>query len=113
MHANVCVVNARAESTPQPVLHRCCALQAVHDVKRRQISDTKQSNPLPPHTHTAPQADSTFALDWDDVEGNSKRRLAGLKLEAQRTAESRRLKQQMKARGETPAGMGKPKGKKH
>ncbi len=67
-----------------------------------------------PLAHSAPshpnaQADQAFALDWDDVEGNSKRRLAGLALEARRAAESRRLKAEMKARGEKPASLGPSK----
>jgi hypothetical protein len=57
------------------------------------------------------QADEALAFDWDDAEGNSKRRLAGLALEARRLAESRRLKAEMKARGEQLASLG-PK-KKH
>jgi hypothetical protein len=117
----VCAVNAVAH-----LLARCCAFAAprrlyimpsIHlciQADSLMPRDHPSIHPTLPNSPAAPlQADSSFALDWDDVEGNSKRRLAGLKLEAQRAAESRRLKQQMKARGETPAGMGKPKGKKH
>jgi hypothetical protein len=38
------------------------------------------------------QNDSSLNMDWDDVEGNTKRRLEGLRLEKIRLEESRRLK---------------------
>eukprot|EP00798_Chlamydomonas_sp_ICE-L_P011915 gene11915-15016_t len=43
------------------------------------------------------QADDTFNLDWDDVEGNQKRRLAGLKREKARQEAMRTLRVQTKA----------------
>lgn len=39
------------------------------------------------------QADSSLQLDWDDIEGNTRRRLAGLELEKRRQEEMRRKRQ--------------------
>ncbi|KAG2436957.1 hypothetical protein HXX76_006473 [Chlamydomonas incerta] len=43
------------------------------------------------------QAEAAFALDWDDVAGNSRRRLANLAHEKERMEESRRKKRESKA----------------
>ncbi|KXZ45227.1 hypothetical protein GPECTOR_57g517 [Gonium pectorale] len=43
------------------------------------------------------QAETAFQLDWDDVEGNTRRRLAGLALEKERQEEARRKKRESKA----------------
>lgn len=40
--------------------------------------------------HCLLQEDSSLKFDWDDTEGNTKRRLAGLALEKNRQAEMRR-----------------------
>lgn len=45
------------------------------------------------------QADTTMQYDWDDVEGNTRRRLAGLAREKARQAEMRRLRQESKKSG--------------
>jgi hypothetical protein len=42
------------------------------------------------------KGDAAMQFDWDDVEGNTRRRLAGLALEKQRQQESRRRKVQEK-----------------
>ncbi len=43
------------------------------------------------------QADSTWDMDWDDIEGNTARRLEGLRQEKRRKEESRRLKAESRA----------------
>ncbi|KAF8064522.1 viaA [Scenedesmus sp. PABB004] len=45
------------------------------------------------------QADAGLAFDWDDVAGNTARRLAGLKHEKERTEEMKRKRQASRARG--------------
>ena len=45
------------------------------------------------------QADAGLSFDWDDVEGNSRRRLAGLAHEKQRKEEMKLKKQESAGRG--------------
>lgn len=52
------------------------------------------------------QADVGLSFDWDDVEGNSRRRLAGLAHEKQR-------KEEMKLKKQESAGRGGSRAKKH
>jgi hypothetical protein len=44
------------------------------------------------------QADSRLAFDWDDIAGNSKRRLAGLAHEKQRKEEMKVKRQEAKGK---------------
>jgi hypothetical protein len=50
------------------------------------------------------QADSRLAFDWDDVAGNSKRRLAGLALEKQRKEQMKVRRQEAKGKPGSIAG---------
>lgn len=53
------------------------------------------------------QQDSAMKFDWDDIEGDSRRRMIGLKREEERKAEMKRLrKEERKQRAAS-------KGKKH
>lgn len=47
------------------------------------------------------QADASMKFDWDDAEGNARRRLAGLALEKRRQEESRRKKKESKQQEKT------------
>lgn len=49
--------------------------------------------------------DATMKFDWDDLEGNSKRRITNLKREEERKAETKRLRQESRLQ--------KKQGKKH
>lgn len=48
--------------------------------------------------------DSGMLFDWDDLEGNSKRRMAGLKREEERKAEMKRLKMESRERKRKESG---------
>lgn len=48
--------------------------------------------------------DPAMVFDWDDLAGDAKRREAGLKLEAKRLAEMKRLKKESRAAGGGKAG---------
>jgi hypothetical protein len=55
--------------------------------------------PNKPINDNLTQADETMQYDWDDAEGNTRRRLAGLAREKARQAEMRRLRQSERRAG--------------
>jgi hypothetical protein len=50
------------------------------------------------------QADASLAFDWDDVEGNTRRRLAGLQHEQLRQDQMKRLRRETKGGSALSAG---------
>jgi hypothetical protein len=44
-----------------------------------------------------PQADARLTFDWDDAEGNARRRLAGLALEKQRKEQAKLNRRETRA----------------